>query len=81
MAHIYDAMTDEWTAVSNTNYKREGTSVVLIQGRLIAVGGWDPDTDKVEEYNVAHDTWYETSKLVVTYMYVGLFTYAQHVGN
>jgi hypothetical protein len=58
MAHIYDATKDEWTAVKSTNHNRQGTSVVLVQGRLIVVGGWDPDTDVVEEYDVAQDTWY-----------------------
>jgi hypothetical protein len=56
-AHIYDATTDQWTAVTKPNYNRQGTSLVVIQGRLIAVGGYDPDTNVVEEYNVAQNTW------------------------
>jgi hypothetical protein len=57
LTHIYDATTDQYTAVQSTNYKRHGTTVEVIQGRIIALGGGDPDTDLVEEYNLASDTW------------------------
>ena len=60
-AHIYDAVSDSWVTVANTNVGKQGTSVVTMAGRIFAVGGWnDGDTDVVEEYNPKSNTWLET---------------------
>ena len=55
---MYDAPTDTWTTMASTIYGRQGTSTVVIQGRIITMGGLGTNETKVvEEYLPATNKW------------------------
>ena len=57
-AQVYDAPTDTWTTKASTIYGRQGTSTVVIQGRIITMGGLGTNETKVvEEYLPASNKW------------------------
>ena len=51
----YDPGTDTWSRVADMNIPRYGHSLVTLQGKLFAIGGWGGHGDEV--YNPENDTW------------------------
>jgi hypothetical protein len=59
-AHIYDAPTDTWTQVTNTNYGRMWGSIATFKSHIYAFGGYTyglGDTKFVEEYDPVMNKW------------------------
>ena len=51
----YDPDTNTWSQMADMNFARWGHSLVSLQGRLYAIGGWK--VDSVEVYDPDHNTW------------------------
>ena len=73
---LYDAPSGTWTTASDTKYPRQGTSLVTLQHRILALGGNDANGANiaaVEEYNPDSDTWYSSDILTRAGIYFGNF--------
>ena len=57
-ADVYDALSDTWTRAANSTLGRQGTSLINIYKRLLAVGGLGTALHGVvEEYLPDRNEW------------------------
>ena len=59
-AAIYDASTDTWKKIADTNHSRQFSSAAVLGNRMFAIGGVaNPPImlDTVEEYLIDKDVW------------------------
>ena len=52
---VYDPVTDTWTEEADMEVPRDGLSASVVNGKIYAIGGWNPNMDPrtlstVEEY-------------------------------
>lgn len=59
-AEFYEVESNQWTSITPMRIPRSGVSVLAYKGRILAMGGFDGDTTRlnsVESYNPDTNTW------------------------
>ena len=55
--HLYNAATDKWIQVASSSVDRIGPGLVNVNGRIFALATYGGETDGVEEFLLATNTW------------------------
>ena len=65
---VYDPATQEWTELPDMNLPRCAHSLVVLQGKLVVIGGYTgrDTTNKVEQLDLLSNTWEEMEELPCT---------------
>ena len=65
-AVLYNVKENKWISVQDTQFYRQGTTLVKLSNRVFAIGGIDSGTETIEEFVFADNTWVEINvKLII----------------
>ena len=77
----YEPNTDSWTQMANMPTPRHGHSAVVIDNKILVVGGYTDSgpTDMVEEYDPIIDKWATKSNMPTPRGFFGLVTLCNYM--
>lgn len=74
------ANDNSWTDRASMPTSRAGLGVAAVNGRIYAIGGWNPcPINTTEEYNPATDTWSTKSAMPTARMFFGTAVYQDRI--